>query len=59
MMLHSAETQTQDCDLNKDHLCVCVCVTGGWRHLNRGERAGGNGWRGIGGMVSNTWFPAV
>ena len=33
--------------------CVRVCVTGGWWHLNWGEGARGNGWSGIGGMVSN------
>ena len=36
--------------------------TGGWWHLNWGGRARGNGWWGIGGMVSNTlntWFPCV
>ena len=30
MMLHSAETQTQDCDLNKEHfVCVGVAQGGG------------------------------
>ena len=37
-------------------------ATGGWWHLNCGGRARGNGWSGIGGMVSNTsntWFPCL
>jgi hypothetical protein len=54
------------------YLVCCLCslyttylitlTTGGWWHLNWGERAHSNGWRGIGGMVlntSNTWFPGV
>jgi hypothetical protein len=36
-----------------------VFITGGWRHLNWGGRVRGNDWSGIGGMVSNTWFPGV
>ena len=36
-----------------------VTITGGWWHLNWGGRAHGNDWCGIGGMVSNTWFPGV
>jgi hypothetical protein len=34
-----------------------VRATGGWWHHNLGGQAHSNGWSGIGGMVSNTWFP--
>ena len=36
------------------NFCKCVWHTGGWWHLYWGGRADGNGWNGIGGMVSNT-----
>ena len=36
-----------------------VFVTGGWWNLHWGGRARGNGWSGIDGTVSNTWFPCV
>ena len=48
--------------LCNDHVVYSASFTGGWWHLNWGEWARGNGWRGIGGKVSNTsntWFPCA
>jgi hypothetical protein len=44
------------------YITLKIESTGGWRHLNWGGWAWGNGWREMGGMVSemsNAWFPYV
>jgi hypothetical protein len=61
--LSERQRQTENIqDTHNPNENTVLVSTGGWWHLNWGERAPDNDWSGSSGMVSNTlntWFPGV